>query len=212
MGACEVICEICCFIIFPSFILQSVGLFSPEWVSTSACDSVGLIYSCCTGTNNNSCSNTNGGDELDVRVLGLEATSFAMMFLAVLGISCGTCCNSDDDKTGWCGTLGGCCFILLPVAGLFSFIGCMIIAANYSTSQLGWSFYLCLTSGCFIILLTIIMCCCLRKLMKDDDDIPSRHQPSSSRVMPYEGGGAAAPYGGARVAVAQVEQQAVIHD
>jgi hypothetical protein len=56
-----VVCALCCFV-FPPFILQSVGLFTPNWVKTSDCDSIGLVYSCCSGDNNDTCKNTNGGD------------------------------------------------------------------------------------------------------------------------------------------------------
>lgn len=56
-----VISALCCFIVLP-FVLQAVGVFSPYWISDSTCDSHGLIYSCCTGASNDSCSNTDGGD------------------------------------------------------------------------------------------------------------------------------------------------------
>ncbi|XP_060556975.1 uncharacterized protein LOC132717509 isoform X1 [Ruditapes philippinarum] len=208
-----VVCALCCFV-FPPFILQSVGLFTPNWVKTSDCDSIGLVYSCCSGDNNDTCKNTNGGDELDARVLGLEATAFAVMFLAIFGTSYESCCSGDDEDTGWCGLIGGCCLIMFPVAGLFSFIGCMIIAGSYSTSELGWSFYLCLTSGCLIIILTVCLCYCFCKVLKNDDDDDGPRQQSSGGMVPYEGSGGVAPYAGGQsgVAVAQVEQRAVVHD
>ncbi|XP_060556978.1 uncharacterized protein LOC132717509 isoform X2 [Ruditapes philippinarum] len=152
-----VVCALCCFV-FPPFILQSVGLFTPNWVKTSDCDSIGLVYSCCSGDNNDTCKNTNGGDELDARVLGLEATAFAVMFLAIFGTSYESCCSGDDEDTGWCGLIGGCCLIMFPVAG--------------------------------------------------------PRQQSSGGMVPYEGSGGVAPYAGGQsgVAVAQVEQRAVVHD
>ncbi|XP_045175578.1 uncharacterized protein LOC123536449 [Mercenaria mercenaria] len=209
-----VVCALCCFV-FPPFVFQSIGLFTPKWVSNSTCDSIGLIYSCCSGDKNDTCENTNGGDELDARVLGLEATAFAVMFLAIFGTCYETCCNKDEEDTGWCGVIGGCCLLLFPVAGLFSFIGCMIIAGSYSTSELGWSFYLCLTAGCLILIMTICLCYCFCKALKnedDDDDVPT-NQGTSGGMVPYEGGGGVAPYGGGpHVAVTQVEQRAVVHD
>lgn len=58
--------------------------------------------------------------ELDVRVLGLQATSFAVMFLSAFGLCYETLCgqkDDDDDDVGWCGVIGGCCTIFFPVAG-----------------------------------------------------------------------------------------------
>lgn len=49
-------------VVFLPFTLQTIGLFTPHWVSNSTCDAVGLIYSCCSGINNNTCENTNGGN------------------------------------------------------------------------------------------------------------------------------------------------------
>lgn len=170
-STCAALAAVCCFMFMP-FVLQTVGFFTPMWGSNSTCDSIGLVYSCCPRSDNTTitCGNTNGGDELDVRALGLQATSFAVMFLTVFCLCCGSCCKSDnDEEVGWCQTLGGCCFGLFPVAGLFSVIGCIIVATKFSTSMLGYSFYLCLAAGCYVILVTIIVCCCACKLARNGD-------------------------------------------
>lgn len=228
MGAgstCAAIAALCCFMFLP-LVFQTVGMFTPMWASNSTCDSIGIVYSCCTGDNNDTCGITNAGNELDARVLGLEATSFVVMFLAVFCSCVGACCSSnddDDDNMGWCQIVGGCCFMLYPVAGLFSVIGCIIVATKFSTSALGYSFYLCLVSGCFVILVTIILCYCICKHGMDDD-APSR-QPAGSlqeyggggmagSVQQYSGGGMA-PYDPprqAQVQIHQVHQTVAIHD
>lgn len=157
---CAIITASCC-VLFVPLILQAVGLFTPKWVSNSACDSIGLVYSCCTGSKNDTCKNTNGGDELDVRALGLHATSFAIMFMALLGCCCGVCCQSEhDDRRGCCSAIGGCFFTLIPVAGLFSVIGCIIVASKFSRDMLGYSFYLCVIAGSLALFLSILICCC----------------------------------------------------
>ncbi|KAL4225479.1 hypothetical protein ACF0H5_016169 [Mactra antiquata] len=163
------VCVICCFMFAP-FVLQSVGFFTPNWGSNTTCDAIGLLYSCCSHPNgSDGCGNNEGADELDARVLGLQATSFSIMFLTIVGLCCGLC-NDDDDDTGWCSIIGGCCMVFFPFAGLFSIIGCIIVATIFTTSELGYSFALCLTSGCFVVLITIILIVCACKLLKEDAD------------------------------------------
>ena len=43
--------------------------------------------------------------------------------------------------------------IVVFVVGLCSVIGCIVLATEYSTSELSWGFYLSVTAGCYIILL-----------------------------------------------------------
>ncbi|XP_045175108.2 uncharacterized protein LOC123536203 [Mercenaria mercenaria] len=197
---------LCCLIFLP-LILQTIGLFTAHWVSNSTCDSIGLIYSCCSGQDNNTCENTNGGDELDARVLGLEVTACAMMMVVlamtifgiwyechyheeyaklvvvcglifagaeldarVLGLEATACammmvalamtifgiwyeCHYQEEYA----KLVVVCGLIFAGAGILSFVGCMIIVGNFSASQLGWSFYLCLVSGSFTILLTVLL-------------------------------------------------------
>jgi hypothetical protein len=41
------------------------------------------------------------------------------MFLAIFGTSYESCCSGDDDEdTGWCRLIGGCCLMMFPVAGV----------------------------------------------------------------------------------------------
>jgi hypothetical protein len=46
---CEYFCAI-----GPSLILQSIGFFVPNWVTTETCDAIGLFYRCC-GKNDIGC-------------------------------------------------------------------------------------------------------------------------------------------------------------
>ncbi|XP_045175106.1 uncharacterized protein LOC128545903 [Mercenaria mercenaria] len=161
MGSAIIICAelVLCCLIFPTLILQTVGLFTAHWVSNSTCDSIGVIYSCCSGQDNNTCKNTNGGDELDARVLGLEVTACAMMMVALAMTIFGIWfeCQDDEDEDSECANLVVVCGLIFAGAGILSFVGCMIIVGNFSPSQLGWSFYLCLVSGSFIILLIVLL-------------------------------------------------------
>ncbi|XP_060587105.1 uncharacterized protein LOC132742652 isoform X2 [Ruditapes philippinarum] len=109
------VCMVSC-VLFPPFLLQTIGLFSPNWVNTSDCSSIGLVYSCCSGDNNDTCKNTNGIDELDARALGLEVTSFVVMFLAVFGTCFDAIIKDEFDDVGCCGAVGWCCVVMLPVA------------------------------------------------------------------------------------------------
>lgn len=149
-------------VILLPFTLQTTGLFSPYWVSNATCDSVGLIYSCCYGPDNDTCLNTKGGNELDVRVLGLEATAFVLMFLAMILFVCGVRIEfsydeDDDEIVGWFFIIC-CCLLFHTAAGLFNFIGCMLIVGTHPSTQLGWSFFLSLISGCFVFLVSILVC------------------------------------------------------
>ena len=38
-----------------TLVLQAVGVFTPNWVFRSDCNSTGLFYFCCGGANNDSC-------------------------------------------------------------------------------------------------------------------------------------------------------------
>ncbi|WAR08831.1 hypothetical protein MAR_018789 [Mya arenaria] len=156
-----------------------------------------IVRSCCSGDDNKTCEK-NVGDDLDPRVMGLHATAFGMMFLGVFCMCIEIFCNKDDEYSRWCGLIGG---MLYPVAGLFSFIGCMIWVSKYSGSSLGYSFALSLTSACLVLILTFIVCCLICKAMKDDDDdsgaATGRSNPEfSGAVQEYGGGGGAAPESG----------------
>jgi hypothetical protein len=50
IGSC---CTLFC-VFGPSFILQSIGFFAPNWVTTETCDAIGLFYRCC-GKNDTGC-------------------------------------------------------------------------------------------------------------------------------------------------------------
>ncbi|XP_060551103.1 uncharacterized protein LOC132712705 [Ruditapes philippinarum] len=178
-----------CFL-FPPFILQTIGLFSPYWILTSDCRSIGLLYSCCSGDNNDTCKNTKGVDELDARALGLEVFSFVMMFLAVFGTCVNTFSKKGYDDMGCCGYIGWCCLIMFPVAGLFSFIGCLLIAENYSTSELGWSLILCLTPVCLFLFVisTATICYSVKKAVKKCQEDHVTHVVPPARASGMDGG------------------------
>ncbi|XP_060556974.1 uncharacterized protein LOC132717508, partial [Ruditapes philippinarum] len=159
MGSAVVVCVdlIVCCLFFPPLVLQTVEVFTAHWVSNSTCDSIGLMYRCCAGQDNETRESTNG--ELDACVLGFEMTSFVMMLaaevLAIFGVWFE--CQDDEDEESRCAKLiNGSC-LLFACAGILSFAGCMMIMNNFPTSQLGWSFYLCLVNGCFVILILVLV-------------------------------------------------------
>lgn len=41
---------------------------------------------------------------------------------------------------------------LIIFTGIINLIGCIILGTEYSTSQLGWAFYLSVAAGCYILL------------------------------------------------------------
>lgn len=89
----------------------------------------------------------------------------------------------------------------------------MLLVPKYSGSQLGYSFYLCLSSGCIVLLLTILLCCCVcRAAAKGDGDSGT----NSGAVQSYGGAGSTVPYSPGGHAVmgqaAVIEQRAIVHD
>ncbi|KAL4224769.1 hypothetical protein ACF0H5_015466 [Mactra antiquata] len=122
------------------------------------------------------------------------------------------CSSNDDEHIGICSLIGGFCFLLYPVAGLLSFIGCMKIVGKYSGHTFGASFNYCLASGLYVIIITAMLFtwACLKRKRK----AAARHAERSA-VQSYETSGSAAPYGGGpqfAVTEATVERTAVVHD
>ncbi|XP_053378953.1 uncharacterized protein LOC128548376 [Mercenaria mercenaria] len=165
--------------VIPETIFLFVGFFTPHWVSDSACDAVGLFYKCCSVSDDNirnitanSTSDVNlssmiivsrsnnetavttkceykGAESLDVRILGLEATTLALVMLPVLLIP--LLIRNDvwigyKDFLEWFTILSTFSHL---IAAVFSFSGCMIVVSEYESSQFGYSFILCLSHGCY---------------------------------------------------------------
>ncbi|XP_045161815.1 uncharacterized protein LOC123526633 [Mercenaria mercenaria] len=123
-----IVCITISFLI-PETIFLFVGFFTPHWVSDSACDAVGLFYKCCSVSDDNirnitanSTSDVNlssminvsrsnnetavstkceykGAESLDVRILGLEATTLALVMLPVLLIPLFICSDESEGCT-----------------------------------------------------------------------------------------------------------------
>nr|XP_022290262.1 uncharacterized protein LOC111101900 [Crassostrea virginica] len=149
-----------CYLIFllPSVVLQSSSFCSPYWINYKSDNSTaecfrGVFY-------NSGCSL--GVQWLGATVFGLQATSFAIIFLTTLASIRFICCNrnDDDDDVGCCDIFGGCMLCLYPVAGIIGFSGCMVVVADFGDYDKGWAFYVSLTASCYVIL-QLILCCCL---------------------------------------------------
>ena len=153
-----------------SLILQSIGFFVPNWVTTETCDAIGLFYRCC-GKNDTGCVVDGADTYLNKAVLGFQATSFTIMVLAAISFFCMMSDNDDDDdddddddkENGCLVTCLSFIIVLYPISGLCSVIGCIVLATKYSTSELSWGFYLSVTAGCYVILLTMCLCCVIIK-------------------------------------------------
>ncbi|XP_060583106.1 uncharacterized protein LOC132739411 isoform X2 [Ruditapes philippinarum] len=156
---CKLVCIGCLYA--SPFIFQTVGLFTPKWISTETCDAVGLLYSCFGGPENNTCRPSHREDELDTSARGLQISSFALMVIGLLvffiGISCARgLFNKCDPETNsevtrklqvFCDTIIGCLVIffgglLLSISGILNISGCIVVATKFSGAQLGYSFYL----------------------------------------------------------------------
>ena len=187
IGSC---CALFC-LFGPSFILQSIGFFAPNWVTTETCDAIGLFYRCC-GKNNTGCVVDGADTYLNKAVLGLQATSFTIMALAVMSMCClvNRSNDDDDDDEGGCLVMClGCNVVLYPIGGLCSVIGCIVLATEYSTSELSWGFYLSVTAGCYIILLTTCCCCIVIRAARSDDSSGQNYGGGETTVATTQSSG-----------------------
>ncbi|XP_045210721.2 uncharacterized protein LOC123562137 [Mercenaria mercenaria] len=97
-------------------------------------------------------------DERDVTWHGIkdevvyifEVTAFSFIFVPLKCILYVPCCCDD-----WCAGIFTVLMMCYGVSAFFSFVGCLIHASQYSTSQLGYSFYLCLTPGILLLLFIV---------------------------------------------------------
>ncbi|XP_022289501.2 uncharacterized protein LOC111101339 [Crassostrea virginica] len=176
-------CCISC-LLLPSIVLQSCGFFSPYWIyyksdnSTTECFR-GVLY-------NRGCSDDVKG--LGATILGLQATSFAIIVSTTLACIGFICCNrnddDDDDDVGCCAMLGGCMLCLYPVAGIIGFSGCMVVVADFGDHDKGWAFYVSLSASCYVIVQLMICCCLLCKKKKEDGG--SSGESGGREVTQYE--------------------------
>ncbi|XP_021341637.1 uncharacterized protein LOC110442380 [Mizuhopecten yessoensis] len=172
---------LCCFFFtfLMSFLLQTVGFFTPNWVTWKGCEEQGLFgYS----TSNTTSECIGGGDYISSAALGLQATSFAIHLLVCLTSIWLMCCSGDDDDdddddVGCCLCCAGCSIMMYPAAGLFSIIGCGVMSTiDVPEFSYGYSFGLCLASGVYVMLQAILVCYCLCKASDDDDDFSASRQ------------------------------------
>lgn len=170
----------CCFLFtfLIAFVLQTAGFFSKNWVAWEGCEAQGL-FSYSTSNQTNEC--VGDGEYIRPSAFGLQATAFCIHLMVCVTILWLVCCSGDDDdEVGWCGCCAGCFVMLYPAAGIFSIIGCgMMATIDIQEFSYGWSYILCMVSGVYVVIQVSLACYCLCKAIKDsddDDDLPSRPQ------------------------------------
>ncbi|KAK3102296.1 hypothetical protein FSP39_010309 [Pinctada imbricata] len=108
------ICGLGCFLGI-SLVLQGAGLFSPRWATISITNTSSECY---LGLVSSDCDDSTR--ESNRAVLGLQATSFAVILLTnIVSFINLLCCNNDDDddgdSKGPCTVCLGCSVILYPM-------------------------------------------------------------------------------------------------
>ncbi|XP_060583182.1 uncharacterized protein LOC132739474 isoform X2 [Ruditapes philippinarum] len=101
------------------FILQTVGLFTTNWIINDTCDSVGIFYYCCGGPDNDTCRPSQIEDGLDTTGRDLQISSFVMMLIGLLMFFVGIPCacglfkiSKPERDRLYDRTLHACCDIL----------------------------------------------------------------------------------------------------
>lgn len=181
--ALPVLCLVTC-LCLPTFVLLCIGCFTPYWVVIDNTNEIsGLFYSC--GRNTSGCVVDLPDEILNKGTLGLEVTAICLLVLAfvilIWNLSCRereTKWNDDDDFEDNSSVLGIVCFIfifacLYAIAGVCILVGCILIAVDYNTSNLGYSFYLCIAAGCYDMFKICIILCFLCKSACKNHDIPN---------------------------------------
>ncbi|KAK3576192.1 hypothetical protein CHS0354_016015 [Potamilus streckersoni] len=143
-----------------TFVLQAMGLFSTYWHVQENIHK-GLFYQC----DSDKCST----EVISQAALGLECTSFIILFFCMLCAWTSICCFGPDDDGIFMNDDGKGSFIfsalcyycwlaLYPIAGILSLVGCIVFGSNNDTIDLGWSFYMCIASGSITILAVCTLC------------------------------------------------------
>ncbi|OWF35899.1 uncharacterized protein LOC110442372 [Mizuhopecten yessoensis] len=164
--------SLCCFFLFTFFIsmvLQTVGFFSPHWISWKDCDAQGLFYY--LGSNvTEGCYGP--GHYVSDSALALEALSFVMHWLVFMTMTYVICCGDSDEQCAeYCGCFATCCMVLYPVAGILSVVGCDKLSnIDISDYSYGSSYYMCLISGIYVIVQMAFLCYGCYKGIRDGDD------------------------------------------
>lgn len=93
----------------------------------------------------------------------------------------------------------------------------MLLVGKYTASELGYSFYLCLSAGCYVLLITFVLCWAICKMVKADGDGDSASSHARENAVAVQSGGGRQvvhSFGGGQAMVGQtvIEQRAVVHD
>ncbi|KAL4224768.1 hypothetical protein ACF0H5_015465 [Mactra antiquata] len=195
-------------------ILQGLGVFGTDWIENSSCSSLDNKPSCCNRTYYTSrCKGSFELSDLDSVASRLHAVAFWILLLPILCLVLEICCTQNDgDSFSICALIGGFCFLFYPIAGLLSFIGCMIIVGKYPGHTYGISFKRSLASGLLVLIATgiLIFFAYMKKKNKQNPAAAANYTPSSD-VQSYETPGAAAPYGGHQFQMTEMTHASVEH-
>ncbi|XP_069116680.1 uncharacterized protein [Argopecten irradians] len=154
---------------FVTLILQSVGLFTPYWISWKDCDAQGLFYY-------KSSKETNGcygpGSNVSNSAFVLEIISFVLhLVVCVIRMYCICLFDLEWHRAKTFIVLSR---VLFTVAGILSLVGCTEISkVDISGSHLGSSYNMCLASGIYAMIL-----CSLAFLGFTSDTTQHREQDS----------------------------------
>ncbi|KAL4224766.1 hypothetical protein ACF0H5_015463 [Mactra antiquata] len=142
-------------LLLPPIIFQGTCVFSPRWFNDSKCS-----------TNQTSTCSVSG---LDDSAFKLNEGAFWIMLAPVISVLVEICIllsekygcySSDKYETGKINLhtlIGGFCFMIYPLAGLLSFVGCMIIIGNHSGLTLATSFQFCTASSVYVTIMSILL-------------------------------------------------------
>lgn len=133
-------------ILLPGITLQTIGIFSSQWVrynATSECFK-GIFY-----TSSNCPGNVEG---IDSPVKGLQIAAFVLLAVSVV---CTICYLGCEQEHLFC-EIG--MTIIYPLTGALGFWGCMEVFGQYQYDK-GWGFVCCLIASCYILVKMLVLFC-----------------------------------------------------
>lgn len=139
-------CVIVLLILLPGTALQTIGIFSSQWVrynATSECFK-GVFY-----TSSNCPGNVEG---IGSPVKGLQIAAFVLLVVSVV---CTICFLGCEQEHLFC-DIG--VILVYPLTGVLGFSGCMMVFRQYQYDK-GWGFFCCLIASCYILIKILVVFC-----------------------------------------------------
>lgn len=176
-------------------VVQFTGLTGKHWLSSTACSVVANKPACCHNPYSQDLrSECNDGfqlKDLDDKVAIIQLVSGILSLVPISLISLDSCqrslchgtCTSVylDMVSNVLSVVTGVSFLLFPVSGVLSIVGCLLLIKNYSGFSV--SFYLCLTAGIIwlVYTLAVLIRCILahRKNKREETLLPENKSRTS---------------------------------